>query len=118
LFRYTTEDGTKPKGVPIALESSTIKKSNDDGGMSFLVIQLDKTYTFRCSSLTECKAWMIAISERKSQAIREKLGHAPVTNSVQKANKAGLYLLQEKLKQRQATSSSYSHQVTINPLAL
>jgi hypothetical protein len=115
LFRYANEYGTKPKGVPLALDVSTLK--NGESTSTFLIVQLDKTYTFRCESQEECKAWFIAISDRKSQAIREKLGHAPVSAAVQKANSAGLFLVKEKKKKEQVYDPARNHDVTMNPIS-
>lgn len=80
LFKYESQDGEKPKGVPIPLDASTVKILDDDR-TSFEISLIRKTYIIKCSNVDECRSWVVALRDRKAQAIREKLGHAPITDS-------------------------------------
>jgi hypothetical protein len=69
---------------------------------SFEVSTIRKVYTF---SLTQedieggktCHEWVKAIRDRKAQAIRENMGHAPVSMAIQKANRAAAKVFERRI---------------------
>jgi hypothetical protein len=107
LFRYSSEHGESPKGVPIPIDSVTVRHAEED--CCFTVSMIRKVYTMKVASEDECSSWIDAIRERKTTAIRESLGHAPVNSSVKGINKAGFALFNKTLER---DSTGY----TENPL--
>ena len=111
LFRYSDEFGEKPKGVPIPLGSCQIKALNS---FDFEISTLRKQYVIRTDSETNRDTWLKAIRERKSQAVRETMGHAPVEDTIRMANKAGEKLFQERLKRD--VDDRHMNQMIMNPM--
>ena len=97
LFRFDSENGEKPKGIPIPLDSSKISILNIEE-FTFEVWMIRKLYTFKASSKEECRKWVKLLNDRKAEAIRENLGHAPLSKSVKLTNKAATTLIKSKLE--------------------
>ena len=96
LFRYSSERGESPKGVPIPLDAVT--SINEGSGFTFELSTIRKTYVLRASSAQERKSWIKAIRDRKVEAVRENMGHVDVAGTVQTFNKAGESIFQNRLK--------------------
>ncbi len=95
LFRFESEHGQRPKGVPIPVDSINVKVL-DDG--IFVLETIRKNYYFRADSIAVAKVWADAIKSRKFMAIKENMGHAPVNPDVKKINSAGFKLFEDKLR--------------------
>lgn len=106
LFRFSSEQGTAPKGVPIPLDSVTCRLAEEEN--CFEVAMIRKVYTIKVASGEECRSWIKAINDRKGAAIRENLGHAPSNSNVKAFNRAGAALFDSTL--RKDVSS------TVNPM--
>jgi hypothetical protein len=96
LFRYKDEHGERPKGVPIPLDSVTVRVKNGD---CFEVSTIRKVYTIRTDSAADAISWVQAIKARKAQAIKEAMGHAQVTKEVNTLNRAAFKLFGLRVKQ-------------------
>lgn len=116
LFRFSSEHGESPKGVPIPLESCTVKLLRDVPN-AFELSTIRKTYVIQANSQVDCNAWVEAIKSRKAQAIRENMGHAPVSENVRWANMAGNKLFSDRLK-RDGEALSHSSGAAFNPMAM
>lgn len=106
LFRFSSEHGESPKGVPIPLDSVTIRHSEIEN--CFEVAMIRKVYTIRAESAESCQSWIKAINDRKGAAIREDLGHAVISTTLRSFNKAGASLFNSTLRKDNAE--------TINPM--
>jgi hypothetical protein len=95
LFRFESEHGERPKGIPIPVDSITVKVFED--GM-FVLETIRKSYHFKADSVSAASNWADAIKARKYKAIKENMGHAPVNADIKKINSAGFKLFEEKLK--------------------
>ena len=110
LFRFSTEFGESPKGVPIPLDSVVVRLSELE--FCFEVAMIRKVYTIRAASAEECQSWMKAIKDRKFGAIRENLGHVAVSTTVTTINKAGATLFNSTLRK-----DGYGlHDTAMNPM--
>ena len=107
LFRFDSENGEKPKGIPIPLDSSKISIKNIEE-CTFEVWMIRKLYTMRASSKDECRKWVKILNDRKADAIRENLGHVHVSQSVKLANKVGTNLVKLKLEKEIKEIESYN----------
>jgi len=90
LYRFADETGETPKGVPVPLDSCTVRvlaPIENEGFFCFEVSTIRKNYIIRASSQQEAEEWVQAIKTRKLMAIKEGLGHAPVEAGVREANK-------------------------------
>jgi hypothetical protein len=96
LFRYSSEQGISPKGVPIPLDSVTCRHAEEEN--CFEVAMIRKVYTIKVESEEECRSWIKAINDRKGAAIRENLGHAPENSNVKAFNRAGAALFDSTLR--------------------
>lgn len=96
LFRYSSESGESPKGVPIPLDSVVVRQSELEN--CFEVAMIRKVYTMRAASADECRSWMKAINDRKGGAIREHLGHVATSTTMKTINKAGASLFKSTLR--------------------
>ena len=95
LFRYTDEHSSAPKGMPIPLDSVTIRKGEME--RCFEVVTIRKVYVLRAATDDECMEWMHACRERKSLSIAENMGHRPVSADVKDINAKALKLYDEKV---------------------
>lgn len=95
VFRFESEHGERPKGIPIPVDSITVKVFEDG---TFVLETIRKSYFFRADSVAIARSWAEAIKARKFMAIKENMGHAPVNSDVKKINSAGFKLFEEKLK--------------------
>lgn len=97
LFRFDSENGEKPKGIPIPLDCSKISIVNIEE-CTFEIWMIRKGYTIRATSKEECRRWVKLLNDRKAEAIRENLGHAPLSKSVKLTNKVGTNLVKAKIE--------------------
>ena len=97
LFRFDSENGEKPKGIPIPLDSSKISILNIDE-CTLEIWMIRKVYTLRASSKEECRRWVKLLNDRKAEAIRENLGHVPISKTVKLTNKVATGLVKAKLE--------------------
>ena len=102
IYRFTDADNSKPKGVPIPIESITVEKVDE---LSFCLNSIRKSYIFRCFSVEDCKNWITWINERKFISKKEEMGHAEVSSVVVRSNKAANQLFEESLRREGANSS-------------
>ena len=106
LFRYSSETGISPKGVPIPLDSVTVRRSEIED--CFEVSMIRKVYTIKAANAEDCQSWIKAINERKGAAIREGLGHVAQSSTVKSFNKAGANLFNLTLRK--------DNTETVNPM--
>ena len=64
----------------------------------FQISMIRKTYVIRCESRAECIAWVNKLRMRKASAIRESLGHAPLSESVKKVNQIAQKLFNQRIE--------------------
>ena len=95
LYRYADERGSAPKGMPIPLDSVTIRKG--DMERCFEVVTIRKVYILRAATDDECMEWMHACRERKAHAIAENMGHRPVSANIKDINRRASKVYDEKV---------------------
>mmetsp|Transcript_99334 Transcript_99334/g.195107 ORF Transcript_99334/g.195107 Transcript_99334/m.195107 type:complete len:213 (+) Transcript_99334:105-743(+) len=103
LYRFESEFGVKVKGVPIPLDSISISYR---GECMFEVSMIRKVYRFKTDSEQDAFDWVKAISARKSEAIREALGHAPLDASTRRANNVANAMFHKKLQSERLDAES------------
>ena len=110
LYRFTDVENSKPKGVPIPIDSVTVEKVD---GFSFRLNAVRKSYAFRAFSEEDCRSWIAAISERRHMAVKEAMGHAEVSKKLGHANKAAEQLYEEAVK-RDGMDTSFNPLMHVN----
>ena len=98
MYRFSGHPDGTLKGIPVPLDACTIRQlregdltsgtlgAGDNIGACFELSMIRKVYTFRCSSTAESLEWVSMLKQRKAQAIRESLGHAPLSAEIKKLN--------------------------------
>lgn len=93
-YRFSDEHGSL-KGIPIPLDACTIRQLKEGDlalepgceiSACLELSMIRKQYILRASSVAECLEWVTALRTRKHQAIREALGHAPISAELRKLN--------------------------------
>lgn len=107
LYRFKDENSESLKGVPIPLTNATIKAlkfrkgdtaTNEiDEGYCIEVCTMRKRYVLRAKSTIEAEDWVKFLNNRKAQAMREKLGHAPVASALAKLNEKAKKMVEDRL---------------------
>lgn len=97
LYRFESEDGERPKGIPIPIDSVVVKVLEEEGSV-FELSTIRKSYLFRVESLALAREWANAITQRKFQSIKENMGHAPVKSEVKRVNQLGFKLFDQKMR--------------------
>ena len=111
LFKYASEHGETPKGIPIPLASCEVGRREEDP--SFIEIRtVRKKYSLRAPSADVANDWIMAIRTRKYEAIKEEMGHASLAPTTERLNKAANSLYLEKLSQESMLGDSS----TMNPM--
>eukprot|EP01031_Cornospumella_fuschlensis_P037373 gene37373-45382_t len=95
LMRFDPENGDKLKGVPIPIDVATLSLAEDG---EFVVGLIRKKYHIKVESVAEAQAWIQALKERKHLAIKENMGHAPLTSGVKNLNSKAMRAFNRKLK--------------------
>ncbi len=95
LYRYSSEHGESPKGVPIPIDSVQVSVVDT---VTFCLSMIRKDYIIKCDSAVECADWVAKIKTRKNQAIRENMGHAPLDADIHDYNKAASKVFLERLE--------------------
>lgn len=113
LIRFKSEYGENPKGVPIPLDSASVSLRETG---CFEVSTLRKTYNIRVDSHAEAIEWVKQINARKMAAIKENMGHAPVSKDVSNVNRAAFKLFDERLREDRNFSNSQEASAK-NPMA-
>ncbi len=111
LFRFKDEHGEKPKGVPIPLDSASVRAID---GETFEVSTIRKVYTIRTEATNEAFAWVKAISERKAQAIKERMGHATTSKEVNQVNRRAHLMFEKRVQQDKEDGNA----VVSNPMGM
>ena len=110
LYRFTDMNNSKPKGVPIPIESITVEKIDE---FSFCLKAIRKSYIFRALSMEDCRSWAKAINERKLMAVKETMGHAEVSSQVVRSNRAAGQLYEEAIR-REGMNTSMNPLMHVN----
>ena len=111
LFKFASETGSAPKGIPIPLSSCEVGR--DESDPTFIEIRtVRKRYSLRAPSADVADDWISAIRARKYEAIKEEMGHAFLAPSTERLNKAANSLYLEKLSQE----SMLGETATMNPM--
>ncbi len=118
LIRYPDEQPAQsPKGLPIPLDAVQISRVDN---VTIQLKMISKSYFLMADSEESCTVWQQALVNRKSQAIREQMGHAPLDSRVDAVNKAATKLFLEKLDRQRHEQHHYNDmlygQSTLNPL--
>ncbi len=111
LFRYKDEHGERPKGVPIPLDSASVRVKE---GACFEVSTIRKVYTIQTESASEASAWVAAIVKRKNQAIKESMGHAAVAKDITKVNRQAYKLFEARLQKDRTEGSEVNNPMSMN----
>mmetsp|Transcript_25477 Transcript_25477/g.74264 ORF Transcript_25477/g.74264 Transcript_25477/m.74264 type:complete len:206 (-) Transcript_25477:46-663(-) len=103
LFRYASEHGTSPKGVPLPLEACTFQASDGVDAQAetpfcIAVTTVRKAYLFQLDSKGERDEWLRVLRDSKQRVIKERLGHAEVNPLHALANRTGETLFNKRLK--------------------
>lgn len=93
IFRYEDEGSLEPKGTPIPLDCVSKIEGND---CMIILKGIRKSYILKASSPSIANEWKKAIKTRKSNAIRENMGHAQISEGVKNVNKFGNRLNEKK----------------------
>lgn len=115
LFRFKCTSSQSTKGSPIPLASSTVEVSRDDV-TAFEMKSLRKTYSFKCVDARTCLSWVRAIRLRKSEAVREDMGHVRPSACSVHANRYGR--AKEEVRDREEEAGSATELLTTmdNPM--
>lgn len=95
LFRYSTDNGDSPKGVPLPMDAITVRIIDS---VTFEVSTLRKDYHIRTANAAECAEWVKAIKARKASAIRENMGHVEISPQVASVNRKASKLFQTRIE--------------------
>ena len=110
LFRYTSDSGSKPKGVPLPVDCCSFRAASTEEedqaaaagqtprGVGFVVSTVRKEYHLRADSVQERNTWLRMLRASKQRAIKEHLGHAPVNPKHAAANRAGAALFAKRVQ--------------------
>lgn len=109
LFRFREETSSRPKGVPIPIDSATVSLDTEHENC-FRVYTVRKNYIIRAKSKNEAISWINAVNERKAQVIKENLGHSHSLPAVKKVNGIASSLFQTRLDKDKLTDD------TMNPM--
>jgi hypothetical protein len=113
LYRFTSESGDKPKGIPIPLSSCEVRRL-EEAAVLFEVRTLRKRYTLRASSPAEVNDWVNSINVRKFDSIREEMGHTQVTDGAKMLNSAAQKLYLDKINAESIAGGDVAG--TMNPM--
>lgn len=113
LYRFESEVGERPKGSPIPIDACSVA-CKEDG--FFEVHTLRKRYIVKVDTAAEAREWVEAIKERKYQAIKENMGHAPLDPLVKKQNALAARLCDKKLLQERREAEDIMNPVLANPM--
>lgn len=110
LFRFASPTSKAAKGVPIAIQTSTIKALTHQGSQggelfprTFQISTITKEYLFAAETTDERDDWVRRLLRAKGMVIKQSLGHAPVASSDKSANKTGSYLVQRRARSARDT---------------
>ncbi len=109
LYRFVSDEGESPKGIPIPLDSMLYIKSLEDTMICITLIR--KSYTLRFSNPNERNEWLQAIKDRKALAIREEMGHVKLDPEIRQLNQKASKMLDDRNKEENLRSKD-----TLNPL--
>lgn len=79
LFRFESEHGDAPKGVPIPVEACTFNAEDvDEGGDRQHLIHISslrKNYVLKADTREVRDEWVAVLKQSKLRATKERLGH-------------------------------------------
>ena len=110
LFRYSSENGSSPKGVPLPMDACSFRSATSEEedeaaavgqvprGVGFVVSTVRKEYHLRADTAAERDQWLRVFQATKQRAIKERLGHATANPKHAVANKAGAALFAKRVE--------------------
>jgi hypothetical protein len=99
LFKFESERGAKPKGVPIPLpEAEWAATPLDKKPFCFTISTIRKQYLFSATNYHDMTQWLSVLSQQKLIAIKQAMGHLPLSEDDRYANAAGEFLCKKKLE--------------------
>lgn len=118
IYRFSDDQATKTKGVPIPLDSATIQKDQTNNEFILQIKTIRKSYEIKFDDARMLDEWYTYIKERKGRSIQERMGHLPISKEVQKLNKKSDALfnrvLYNDVRDHGASSTSYSPMLETN----
>jgi len=102
LFKFDSPTADHPKGAPIPVLGITctlgpVDPKPSDHSHTMTLSTLRKDYVMGAASREELQAWMDVIAVAKNRAIKQQLGHLPLSESDAFANRSGDLLTQKRL---------------------
>lgn len=113
LYRFESELGETVKGCPIPIDSCFVNLLQDG---FFEVVTLRKKYLVKVGSPGEAKDWVEALKDRKLQAIKENMGHAPLDPSIKRLNQQASVLFEKKLRKERWEAQDVSNPVLLSAM--
>jgi len=99
LFKFESERRAKPKGVPIPLPDAEWKATpTDKKPFCFTISTIRKQYVFSAANYHDMTQWLSVLAQQKLIAIKQTLGHLPLSEDDRYANAAGEFLCKKKLE--------------------
>ena len=110
LFRYSSEHGSSPKGVPLPMDACSFRSATAEEedeaaavgqvprGVGFVVSTVRKEYHLRADTAAERAQWLRVFQTTKARAIKERLGHATANPKHAVANRAGATLFAKRVE--------------------
>ena len=103
LYRFSSEFDDSMKGVPIPIDAATLRVLDST---TLDLVTIRKSYTIQYDSEDDLQSWMKALQERKYLAIKENLGHSPLSSDTIRLNRIGNHHFNERLKKDRVDCSS------------
>jgi len=111
IFKYENQNGSEPKGLPISvlmieISTSAVATLNPDPQWPcvFTLSTLRKDYTLASETAEDRDLWIAKINQAKALAIKQNLGHAPISQDDRVANENGDWLNEKRLEHEREES--------------
>jgi len=109
VFKYSSPTGAKPKGSPLGLFDSNIDYVFDyTNKHSFRIWTFNKEYILSGDSEDTVRQWVEALRKAKLLAVKQAMGHLPMTKDEQFAQQSGDYLVNKTIQKEREKSEEPS----------
>jgi len=116
LFKYESERGAKPKGMPIPICDAQWETVQYEGKQfCFKISTVRKEYFLLASNYDDMTSWFSYLKSQKVIAIKQSLGHLPMSDDDRYANAAGDFLCKKKLQDAERDETLLQQEVANKP---
>lgn len=110
LFKFESPTAGKPKGVPISLQDAQVRELDETqtGGREFCfeIDLIRKKYVIAADSQDALDLWLEVLENQKQVAIRQQLGHLPISQEDAWVNAVGDHLTARKLREEERVEAA------------